>query len=107
MRLSRSLSTTRTIMIAVAVVALPLVWSYDRSAHRERCYEIASRHGSISAEYRRNANGNGGMIRIADWHDQMRQMFESAANRPWEPIPASSPFPPPTWHAAAITEPID
>ncbi len=60
-------------MIAVAVVALLLVWSYDRSARRDRCYEIASRHASLSAEYRRNANGTRAMLRIAAWHDLMRR----------------------------------
>ena len=81
-------------MVAVAVVAVLMVWSYDWSARRDRCYEIASRHASLSAEYRRNANGDQGMLRIADWHDHMRRTFEEAANRPWEPIPKSLPFPP-------------
>jgi hypothetical protein len=99
--------TVRTMMIAMAVVALLLVWTFDRSARRERCYEIAARHANLSAEYRRNANGNGGMLRIAAWHDHMRRMFENTADRPWEPIPASSPFPPPTWRGSTITVPTD
>jgi hypothetical protein len=84
-------------MAAVAIVAVLMVWSYDWSARRNRCYEIASRHASLAAEYRRNARGDRGMFRIADWHDHIRQTFEEAADRPWAPIPKSSPFPPPGW----------
>jgi hypothetical protein len=81
MRVPRIRFTTRTIMSAVAVVALLLVSPYDRSTHRERCYEIASRHASLSAEYRRNAKGSSRMLTIAEWHDYMRRVFESAADR--------------------------
>jgi hypothetical protein len=94
MRLPRVRFTMRTMMVAVAVVAVLMVWSYDWSARRDRCYEIASRHASLSAEYRRNAKGDQGMFRIADWHDYMRRTFEEAADRPSEPIPKSLPCPP-------------
>jgi hypothetical protein len=85
--------TVRTMMIAVAIVAVLLLCSYDWP-RRERCYEIASRHASLSVEYRRNAKGARSMLRAAAWHDHMRRIFEDAADRPWEPIPVSSPFPP-------------
>jgi hypothetical protein len=107
MRLPRVRFTTRAIMIAVAVVAVLLMCFYDRSTHRERCYDIASRHASLSTEYRRNARGSDDMLKIATWHDHMRRMFENAANRVWEPVPQSSPFPPTTWQPPAITEPTD
>jgi hypothetical protein len=97
MRLPRVRFTVRTMMVTVAVVGVLMVWSYDWSARRERCFDIASRHASLAAEYRRNARADQGMLRIATWHDYMKQMFVSAANRPWEPIPKSSPFPPPGW----------
>jgi hypothetical protein len=95
MQMPRVRFTVRTIMVVVAIAAMILAWSYDRPARRERCHEIAARHASLSAEYRRNADGDQTMLRIAAWHERMGRMFESAADRPWEPIPASLPFPPP------------
>ena len=97
MRLPRVRFTVRTMIVTVAIVGVLIGWSYDWSARRERCFDIASRHASVAAEYRMNAKGDQGMLRIAAWHDHMNQMFENAANRPWEPIPRSSPFPPPAW----------
>jgi hypothetical protein len=96
-RLPRVRFTVRTMMVTVAIVSLLMVWSYDWSARRERCLDIASRHASLAAEYRRNAKGGQGMLKIAAWHDHMKQIFEDAANRPWEPIPKSSPLPPADW----------
>jgi hypothetical protein len=51
--------TVRTMMVAVAIVAVFMACSYDWSARRDRCYDIASRHASLSAEYRPNAQGPG------------------------------------------------
>jgi hypothetical protein len=84
-------------MVVIAMVAVSTVCSYDWAARRERCFDIASRHASLAAEYRRNAEGDQGMLRIAAWHDHMKEMFENAADRPWETIPKSSPFPPLGW----------
>jgi hypothetical protein len=97
LRIPRVRFTLRTMTVAVAVVAVVVVWSHDWSGRRDRSYEIASRHASLSAEYRRNAKGDQGMFRIADWHKHMKRTFEEAANRPWEPLPRNLPFPPRGW----------
>ncbi len=97
MRLPRVRFTVRTMMAAVVVVAILMAWLYDWSGRRERCYEIASREAAFAGEYRDNAHGDPDMLRIAAWHDHMRQTFENSANRPWEPIPKSVPSPPSYW----------
>ena len=97
MQLPRVRYTVRTMMAAVLVVALLMAWLYDWSGRRERCYEIASREAAFAGEYRDNAHGDPDMLRIAAWHDHMRQTFENSANRPWEPIPKSVPSPPSYW----------
>ncbi len=87
----------RSSMIAVAVLALLMAWCYNWSERRYRCGEIASRHAAVGMEYRLNARGNLDMLRIAAWHDHMRQVFQNAAERPWEQIPTSRPVPPANW----------
>ena len=85
-------------MLAVALLGLPLTFLADHSQQRrDRRLEIADRHARVGAEYRRNAQGDSGMIRIADWHEFMRAEFERAAGEPWRPIPKSQIFPLPGW----------
>jgi hypothetical protein len=39
------------------------------------------------------------MLRIATWHEHMRQLFEEAATQSGTPIPVSQPFPPEEWRS--------
>jgi hypothetical protein len=90
--------TVQRVMLVVALMAFPLAYLAERSQQRrERCLEIADNHARVGAEYRRNAQGQGGMLLTADWHEYMQAEFERAAHESWGPIPKSHPFPPKGW----------
>jgi hypothetical protein len=92
-------------MLIVAVVAIPLSLLSDRNwQNAERCRAIADNHARVGAEYRRNGKAQTGMLRIdmlrlAEWHDEMRRRFEEAAGRPWMTPPVNEEIPPRSWVA--------
>jgi hypothetical protein len=96
-KLHRVQLSMRAMMVLVMAIAVLLAWSYHWSGRTERCYELASRHAALSAAYAHNGRGTPMMLRIAAWHDHMRQRYEDAALRPWDQIPKSLPFPPRNW----------
>lgn len=90
------------LLLAVAVVAILLFLVTDRirsrsRQRRERYLQIAAWHGSLGAEYRRNARGQPSMLHTAAWHDHLRREFERAAADGRVAAPADSSFPPPGW----------
>ncbi len=90
--------TVRRLMLAVALLALPMGWLGDRTqARRARCLDLADREAKLGAEYRRNAGGSAGMLRIAAWHEFQSKEYMRAADKPWGPIPSCKPFPAKDW----------
>jgi hypothetical protein len=102
MRLPRVRLSVFGMILAVAVCAIVsyVVTEPLKGPIRERsewCRAVADNHSRTGREYRRNAGGDPGMLRIASWHEHMRQVFEEAAARPESPLPISQPFPPKDW----------
>jgi len=102
MRISRVWFTVRRMLVAVGVCAIVTYAVSERLKGRirdsyGRRLEIADNHARSAREYRRNAGGDPGMLRLAAWHEHMRRVFEDAAARYGTPLPASSPFPPKGW----------
>jgi hypothetical protein len=88
------------LVVAVCAIVTYVVTDGPKRRARERtewCLVIADNHARLSREYWRNAQGNAGMLRIAAWHEHMRQVFEEAATQSGAPIPVSKPFPPEGW----------
>ena len=97
--------TVQRLMLAVTMLALPMVWLGDRTQQRrDRCLDLADREAKLGAEYRRNAGGSASMLRIAAWHEFMSNEFVRAADEPWGPIPSCKPFPPKGWMPLALEE---
>jgi hypothetical protein len=104
MRLPRVRLTVFRLLLVVAVCAIVTYVVTDGPKRRamertERCLVIADNHARLSREYRRNAREQAGMLRIAAWHEHMRQLFEEAATQSGTPIPVSQPFPPEEWRS--------
>lgn len=94
--------TVFRLLLAVAVCAIVTYLAtaafLDRARERSgRFLEIADNHARLGREYRRNAGGDPGLLRIAAWHERMSQAFEAAAARPELSPPVSRPFPPKGW----------
>jgi hypothetical protein len=102
MRRTRMRLTNFRLLLVVAVSAILLHLAPDslKSRVRERyarCMQLAASHTSLASEYRRNARGDSGMLRIAAWHEHVRGEFERAAQHPRSPLPRSHTFPPKKW----------
>jgi hypothetical protein len=102
MRLPRVRLTVFRIMLAVAACAVVSDFTSEglkgpTRKRYEQCVIIADNHARMGSEYRTNAGGDPLMLRIAAWHEHMRQVFEDAADRSESPLPMSQPFPPEGW----------
>jgi hypothetical protein len=102
MRLPRVRVTVFRLLLVVAVCAIVthiVTEGLNRPAleRTERCLAIADNHTRLSRDYRMNSRGQAGMLRIAAWHDHMRQVFEDAATQSGGAVPISQPFPPNGW----------
>jgi hypothetical protein len=96
------------LVVAVCAIVMYVVTEGPKRRARERterCLVIADNHARLSHEYRRNARGDAGMLRIAAWHEHLRQVFEEAATQSGAPIPVSQPFPPKGWRSPEETTP--
>jgi len=101
--------TVFRLLLLVAVSAILVHVTTDplktRSRERdERCRQLGDSHARIATECRRNSEGDAGMLRIAEWHEHMRNELERAARDPDGPFPRSHPFPPKSWIAPAAVD---
>jgi hypothetical protein len=98
MRLPRVRFTVRWLLLAVAIICLPLGWiSEALDKRREQYAGIADNYARQMAEIDRNAARNPGWLtregyrRTRVWHEQRRQKWERAARNPWLPVVPDDP----------------
>jgi hypothetical protein len=105
--LTRVRFTVRTVMVAVAVVAIGL-GVYDTgcrwTSHRKRCLKAVAAHewaaemfrgrlhNNASAFYPTEADLRWAKLR-AEYHERMARRWAQAATRPWEPVAPDPPEP--------------
>jgi hypothetical protein len=92
--------TTRQLMIAVAVVAVPLGWVLER---RSRFTNLAALHESRQMDgletYVKPRRGTGvresksGGFAMYRWHGDLKRKYRDAARCPWLPVEPDPPEP--------------
>jgi hypothetical protein len=99
MRVPRVRFTVRWLLLAVAILCLPLGWTREAlDKRRERYTGIADNYARQMAEIDRNAARNPGWLtgegyrRTREWHEQRRQKWERAACYPSCPT-TQAPYP--------------
>jgi hypothetical protein len=100
----------RTLMIAVAVVAIPLGAMVAVAERRQRFMRMATAHwrATVAVQILENGTANGVVEHYLDargvplgaqqqardkWHETMAEKYRQAARRPWLPVPPDPPEP--------------